>query len=188
MPASADALTFTFEWNFREHARLSSFLTREYFTRRPWRIAGAVALVLVLGSVLLEMAASKAGPTAALIGLTPWLVFLVLWLGFFLYGVGWVSAWQVRRQDPSIREPFTYALTDRGLHVKAHNVDVEVQWPGIYKVRERPDAFLFYYNVRCAYQLPKRAIGPSDQLRAVRDFIRAHLPSSTPFLGSAPAV
>ena len=186
MTTGVEPLTFTYEWDFSEHAHLASYLTREYFNRRGWRLTGLLVLACVVGGTGLATAYAHGGPADALIAMSPWLLLIVLWVVFMLYGAGWINAWQVRRQDPSVTAPLTYVLTHSGLHVTARTVDVEVKWSGMHKVRERPGGFLFYYNRRCAYQLPKRAIGSAEQVNAVREFIRHHLPAGTQFVGVTP--
>lgn len=45
--------------------------------------------------------------------------------------------------------------------------------------------FLFYYNSRTAYFLPKRAIGPGSEIEALRGWIRLRLPAGVEYLTDA---
>ena len=182
MSESEQLLSFTFHWDFGEHARLTNFLTREYFSRGVWKFVGWGLLLLFVAGILFTILGALAGATRAALETAPWLVLIALWVWLLRRGTGWLQAWQVRRSDPNVKSPFTYQLADSGLQVKTRTADLELKWEGMYRVRERPEGFMFYYNARCAYQLPKRAVGGDDALRAVRSYIRSHLPPGVEFL------
>jgi hypothetical protein len=182
MTTETAPLSFTFRWDFREHARLSTFLAREQFRQGWWPLIGW-GIVLLLGlSVLLSLVSALNGDLSGAIGNFPWIVLMALWLWFLRRGVGWSAAWATRKTDPNVAHPFTYELVATGLRVKTRTTETEIKWDGLHRVRERPEGFLFYYSARLAYQLPKRAIGGDDALRAVRTYIRAHLPQEIEFL------
>src|SRR3989441_11681780 len=63
----------------------------------------------------------------------------------------------------------TIGLSDAGLEVACVVAKVAVPWLAIYKVVETSRFFLFYINKRCAYYIPKRAVGDPAQ---IKDWIR----------------
>jgi hypothetical protein len=181
MDADTSTLTFKFDWKLAEHARFATFLNREYYSRGIWRFVAWGLILLVAASLLLGLVLALTGDISALIQLSPWIILIVLWLWFFRSGAGWVQAWQTRRHDPNVCHPFTHTLTPSGLHIKTETAEVELKWSGLHKVRERPLFFAFYYSKRCAYQLPKRAVGDDAAIAAVREYVRAHLPTNVQY-------
>src|SRR5574341_830173 len=171
---TGSSLTFTWTWSAREHARVSTWLLREQFATWYWRLAGWLFLVFLVGAMVIGVVVTEDRP-AALIGLIPWLVLIAFWLAFARWGSGWLQAWSARRLDPNLAHPFEHVLAEDGLHVHTHTANTDLKWAGLYKVTELPDLFLFYYNKRCAYYLPKRVIPSPNELQAVREFIRAHV-------------
>jgi hypothetical protein len=178
------SLSFTWTWAARDHARVSNLLLREKFGTWYWRLAGWLTILLIVASMVIAVLFTRDRP-AALLSLTPWLILIALWLSFARWGSGWLQAWGAKRLDPNIAHPFEHILAEDALHIHAHTANTELKWSGVYKVTELPDLFLFYYNKRCAYYLPKRAFTSPDQVHAVRAFLRAHVPGNLLLLEAA---
>jgi hypothetical protein len=178
-----DTLTFTFDWQARDHIMVSRLLTREMFAT-GWPRVGKwlfVALIVALGLGAILLVIQGNYPTA--ISAAPWIVLMVFWLFFFDRIAPWLQARRFRRHDPNAAYPFTHTLGPDGLGVSTHTADLALKWAGLVKVRETPDLFMFYYNKRCAYYLPKRAIsGGESGLEALRSWVRSHISADTPYV------
>lgn len=172
--------SYTFDWRFQEHARISTFLFRDLYRGIVWRVLGWTLVALV---TLLFLFAAFIGELAVLLlKLAPWLLQLLIWWVLVRSGIGWLLAWRIRRLDPNVSHPHIHTIAQSGLKVQLHTADMELRWSGMFKVRELPDFFLFYYSKRSAYYLPKRSIGDPKVIDQVRVLIRERLPDSVPFI------
>ena len=174
--------TFTFDWRFREHAAVCQYLSQEQMTGFGWRLFHWGLLALTVLATLLGIVNTLLGDAATFLTYGPWVLLLLLILAFLRRGTGMLRAWQTRRSDPNVSHPFTHRLTQSGLSVSTHTADLDLRWDGMFKVRELPDFFLFYYSKRIAYYLPKRVVGDQDQVGRVKELIRERLPSSVTFV------
>lgn len=156
-------MTFTFDWQPKEHAQVVNLLQRELFQSGVWRLLKWFVLVVFGFGVVTVTVGLLTGAITTALQLAPWVVLIALWIAFFWQMTGRLQARAVRRNDPNVAHPFTYALDENGLHMSMKTTDLQLRWSGMAKVRETPELFLFYYNKRCAYFLPKRAIAlPND--------------------------
>jgi len=82
------------------------------------------------------------------------------------------SAYAHKRVHTIPHAEHTIGLSDAGLEVACVVAKVAVPWLAIYKVVETSRFFLFYINKRCAYYIPKRAVGDPAQVALIKDWIR----------------
>ena len=161
---------------------MTSQLVREQFGSGAWRVVKWVVVGIVTVSGVVTVAALVMGDLRSALALGP----LVLVVGALVVGfgplTGWIRAWQVRRLDPNVRHPITQTLDEAGVHIALHTANIDLKWAGLYQVRETDDVFAFYYNRRSAYFLPKRCLGGSEGITALRTWIRERLPSEVPFI------
>ncbi len=179
---TTDLRSYTFDWRRDEHARVTSLLFREQLRSGIWRLGKwIIALVVILGAMLC-VATAMLGDLASTLRLAPLLVIVGGLTLAFPALIGRLQAWRVQRNDPNVGHPFTHMLDHSGLHVGMRTVNAELKWSGMYMVRETPDMFLFYYNRRTAYFLPKRALGSLEESAGLAQWIRTQLPSSVPYV------
>jgi YcxB-like protein len=179
---SEDGRRVTFSWEAAEHAEVVRLLVREQMRRGLWRavkwlVRGVVALAWLVVALTIW-----AGDWRSLKTLLPLLlVATVLLIGFGRI-TGWLRAFQIRKTDPNVGHPFTYEFRDSGLRLTLHTATSELRWGGMARIRETADMFLFYYNPRTAYFLPKRAVGPRSEIEALRGWIRLRLPEGVEYV------
>jgi hypothetical protein len=106
-----------------------------------------------------------------------WLLGLV---ALFLLTLQWltprIQRWQLRR---------AYAETPNFVGLRSTSSrrgpsspeggDHQVRWDGFVEAAETDEFFLFFYSKRCAYYVPKRAVGKGIYQSALRGLLRAKL-------------
>lgn len=175
-------MTYTFDWQPREHALVTRLLIREQFSSGAWRVLKWGVVGFVALSALLALALALQGDAAGAMRLVPWLIPVILLLLFFGRLSGRIRARQVQRHDPNVAHPLTHTLDEQGFHVTSHTAHVDLGWDGLHKVRETPDLFLFYYSARLAYYLPKRALPDAAEAESLGAWIRTQLPPDVPYI------
>jgi hypothetical protein len=183
----ADALTYTYEWRAKEHSQVLRVLTKELLASGWYRAAKWVVVAVLVAGTAVAVLELVGGKAADAIGLVPWLLLVLFWMLLFARLGPWLQTRQFRRHDPNVSYPFVHTLTADGLHVATHTTETDLKWAGMEKVRETPSTFMFYYSKRCAYYLPKRAIGGPHDVETAREWIRAHLPGTAPFVTNGTA-
>jgi hypothetical protein len=176
-----DPASYTFDWRRQEHARVSTLLVRELFGRGVRRVLKWIVVAVWTAGVLLAAAGIGLGDAGIAWRLAPLLALVGVMLLVFYPLTGWLHASQVGRHDPNVAHPITHTLNASGLDIMTRAATVHVKWEGMHKVRETDDMFLFYYTDRYAYFLPKRAVGATAEVDALRDRIGAWLPADTPY-------
>jgi hypothetical protein len=176
--------TYTFDWRRREHAHVTSLLIREQFSSGVWRVFKWVVIVVLLVAATVAIASALLGDLASAMLLAPWLI--VAAALFFAFGrlTAGIHTWRVHRHDPNVAHPLTHTLDESGIHISMHTVSFDLKWGGLHHVRETPDLFMFYYNKRVAYYLPKRALSGPEEIDALGAWIRAQLPGNVSYVKS----
>jgi hypothetical protein len=85
---------------------------------------------------------------------------------------------QVRRlyaSAPALNGPQRYEFTEDGLAISNASVKNLIQWSAFVEAAETKEFFLLYYAKNCAYYVPRRIMGPEEQVDAVRRLLRQHL-------------
>jgi YcxB-like protein len=173
--------SYTFRWTPSDHARVTSLLVREQFSSGVWRVLkwGVVGVVVLAG--LVTVASIVMGQGRSVLPLGTLTLVVGSMVAAFGQLTGWIRAWQVRSLDPNVKHPITQTLDDVGVHVLLRTANIDLKWTGIHKVRETADMFLFYYNRRWAYFLPKRCIETVGEVSDLRSWIRERLPATVPY-------
>lgn len=176
--------TYSFDWRRKEHAQVTSLLIREQFSSGIWRVVKwAVIAVLILGT-LVVVASAVLGDLASAMRLAPWLIVVGALVLAFGKLTGWIHAWRLQRHDPNVAHPLTHTLDESGLHVSMQTASIDLKWTGLHHVRETPDLFMFYYNKRVAYYLPKRILTDREEIDALGAWIRTQLPANVMYVKS----
>jgi len=161
-------LTFEFRLDPAETVRASRYLRRrQRFAWLSWAIwpmlLGLTALYRVTGTPWQEL----------------WLLGLAaLFLGSLTVLVPWVQRRQFRRaysETPGLREPQVYQFDGDRLVMSAGATTMTLGWDAILEVVETDEFFLFFYSKRCAYYLPKRAMGADSEQHRLRELLRSAL-------------
>lgn len=167
---------FIFEWQRSEHARVTSLLVRELFSSGFRRVIKWAVIAILVIEFLFIVVMTVMGEHDSVLRLGP-LVLVVGTLAWLFYPItGRIRAWQMQHSDPNVKHPITHTLDENGYHISTHTADIDLKWPGIYKVRETPEFFLVYYSRRYAYYLPKRVIDGQEEVSKLAEWIRGRLP------------
>lgn len=177
----ATVKTYTFDWNIKEHAHVTTLLMHEKFSTGIWRIVKWIVVGIIILGTVLAVSLFLLGDTASAIELAPWLIAAGVLVIPFYKITGWIRAWQIQRSDPNIAHPFIQTLDEEGFHISMHTINVDLIWTGMHKVRETPDLFLFYYSKHTAYYLPKRLLAGKPEIEGLREWIRNRLPPAAPY-------
>ncbi len=103
----------------------------------------------------------------------PWLVLTIFWITFFPFMQRRASRTLASR-DASVIGPQERSIDAVGFHSRGNGVSLDVPWHAMARVVETDRLFLFFYNKRCAYYLPKRVLTP-EQVTVVRELARTAL-------------
>ena len=131
-----------------------------------------------------------------------WPLLLALAVLYLASGVPWQNLWllglvalflltlqlltpriqrrQLRRayaDTPNLRGPQVYQFSDAGLAITGGAATTTLGWDSFVAVAETDEFFLFFYSKRCAYYVPKRAIGKGIYQSALRALLRSQLGS-----------
>lgn len=83
------------------------------------------------------------------------------------------SARRALKNNPSLRGPQTRVVDERGLEIQGANFLQRLSWTDIVRTDETEEFFLFFYNQRMAFYVPKRCLSETD-IEIVRSLISAH--------------
>jgi len=158
-------LDYRFEVDPAETVRASREVARG--RGGPW-LPWAVWLILLVEAVLSLLSGARLRDL--------WLLGVAALLyGSILLATPWLQRRRLRRLyagTPSLREPQLYRFSDEGLEIRGGPATTSLGWAALVRAKETREFFLLFYNERCAYYLPKRAMsGPADEarLRALLD-------------------
>ena len=178
-PGPTVELIIRVDWRLRECARACREIQEHRPKARWWRIVVSGFLVgLVLLVLLALLGAAIEGNVWAIL---PWVLVVLLWLVFLGGGVSWLTAWQIRRNNPNMIAGFEHALSPGGYRIRCGSVESTVQWPGFVKVVETTDFFLSYPMRSAAYYIPKRVLAPLE-VDTVRRLVHEQLPDRSALL------
>jgi hypothetical protein len=154
-----------FDWRLAECARACRQAER-YRVRRTaakrLRLAFTPTLIAAFGLAII-VAASSEDPMNRLLELLPWSVILLLWLGLRFGGAGWLTAWQIQRNNPNMVAGNHHSISAAGYRVTCGQAQSTVGWPGVVRLVETGDFFLTFPTRSAAYYLPKRALSAEQQ-------------------------
>jgi hypothetical protein len=137
-----------------------------------WRLVKGIAVAMIVIIMLIALLGAMTEGLEAVLSLWPWAILAVAWVLFLTVVPPWLSAWQVSRNDPSIKGELTHHLTEDGYHIRGSAVNVDVKWPGVLRLVETNEFFLVFWSKAGAYYLPKRVV-PADTIQLLRDvFVR----------------
>lgn len=167
-----------FELGFREfyHAiRWNSW-------RNNWWLYGLLAFSFL--AVLLRNAfESDAGKfTGQLVANLPEL-FIPVFLGCLVYWTVYRSAQRQFKTSDSVRQTIHYLFSNDGLEYSSAVTSGQCAWSGLYRVRETPEAFLFFTSNAAYGIFPKRCLKDEEQIQALRNIIRQHMGSKAKLKG-----
>ncbi len=83
------------------------------------------------------------------------------------------AARKLAKTDPTLQGLQRRFVDDAGLHMVAPGLSLDLAWTTMQNVVETDEFFLFYYNTRCAYYIPKAGM-ESGADEATRQIIRTH--------------
>lgn len=164
---------YTFTWTPRDHVRAHRAIVR-HMVGGWWQKKLPAIAFFIVACVLIIAATAGDRRAAALAKAAPWIVILVLWIGFLKWGMPWLVARRLQKQDPSVRGLFRHSVSEDGFAVRTVAASVDLTWAHIIQVVETPDFLLFYYTKNCAYYTPRGAIPDSD-LAALRADLRRYV-------------
>src|SRR5579864_6544945 len=160
-----------FEFDPSEHYRASRAVTR--LTPARYYSWASLALAIVLVAWALMWLASGQTLRDQLVILLPWVAIAIFWAGIIPF-TQWRLARKLSKRDPSVLGAQERIVDSEGYHSRGNGVALDIPWHVLHKVVETDAFFLFFYNKRCAYYVPKRAISV-EEVAAVRKLSRAAL-------------
>ena len=116
-------------------------------TSHLWRmVRGAFTVIIVSVLVLTTLLAFRSDVDTAtyLSSMTPWIIFLLLFLAFRFGGAGWLSAWQIRHNNPNMVSGMRHAISAASYQVRCGQVESTAQWAGLLKLVETNAFFLTF--------------------------------------------
>jgi len=163
------------DWRLRECAKAVREITkhRPGFKWMIWAKRGGIA-ILVLGLLLVGLGAIV-GEQGNLLALLPWLVLIAIWVALLGGGFSWLTAWQLRRNNPHLTAGQVHEISPEGYRVRCGAVTSITEWAGIVRFVETADFFLTFPVRNAAYYLPKRCLDLTD-IAALRSLTDRHLP------------
>ena len=161
-----------FDWQPGEHAEVSQILAKSQFKAISWRllkwgIVTVVAAWLVLVVVGLFLGG---GATLFFAGL-PWLLFVGFWYWLLTRGFAMSAGRRAIGLNVDMDYPMTHRFSEAGLRIEGFASTLELRWDGMVKASEEDGFFLFFWNPKCAYYTPKRAMSldAKNRLRALAE-------------------
>jgi hypothetical protein len=139
-------------------------------------------LAIVMGTIVPAIAIwtfvvrdwDRLSPMGILLNGGPW----ILISGFYLFLLPLMLrsvARRATREEPALRGEQARILSADGLEARGHNFLQRLPWADIRRSVETPEFFLFFYNRRQAYYVPKRSLSEPD-IATVRAIIQSHAP------------
>ena len=158
------------DWQFAECARACGEILKYRITGHLWRVVRAAVTVIIVSVLILATVLafrSDVDTATYLSSMTPWIIILLLFLAFRFGGAGWLSAWQIRRNNPNMVSGMRHAISDTSYQVRCGQVESTAQWAGLLKLVETKDFFLTFPVKQGAYYLPKRVL-TEEQCATIR--------------------
>jgi hypothetical protein len=90
----------------------------------------------------------------------------------------WIQRRRYRRlyaETPGLRGPQVYRFSSDGVVMSGSAAATTLGWDAIIEAEESDDVFLFFFNKKCAYYLPKRVVGGATAESELRELLRTHL-------------
>jgi len=78
--------------------------------------------------------------------------------------------------DERLKRGVSYQFSDAGFHVETSVSKTDFSWAAIRRVSEARFAFLVFTNPNIAFTLPKRCFESTQDVAALRELFRAHVP------------
>jgi hypothetical protein len=103
---------------------------------------------------------------------------IALVVGLGQLAAPWVQRRRYRRlyaETPATRGPQVYRFTADGVTMSGGVAATTLTWDAIIEADETDELFLFFFNKRSVYYLPKRAIGGAPVESELRELLRTHL-------------
>ena len=151
----------TYEFDSAEHYRALWAMFR--FNRARWLIP-----VLGIGMPAVAIWAfvvrdwDRLSPFGALLNGLPWVFIGAFYLA--LVPLMYRSlARRAVRDDPRVRGTQVRTLSEAGFEARGAGFSQRLAWPELVRVEEVKDFFLFFYNRRAAYYIPKRCLQTADE-------------------------
>jgi hypothetical protein len=168
-------VTATANWQFRECAAAIRDITR-YRPGSPWLrwAKRAAVIVLFLGGIFLIFGFAVQG-WDAVVGGIPWILIILFWLALVSGGFAWITAWQIKRNNPHLVAGQEHHISATGYQVRCGAVTSTTSWEGIQRFVETPKFFLVYPVRNAAYYLPKRCL-TAEAIEAIRQLVKAGIP------------
>jgi hypothetical protein len=171
-----DVLEYRFRWSAAEHRTFYRAVQREVSRRGFLRFIVPGALVVFAVVALVAMLGSDLPVATVALTLAPYVILFLLWIALLKWGLAYVNARAYRRAHAAcIPHDQIRVISAEGLEARCVTSTVKVRWPGIARVIETQDHFLFFTTPSCAIQLPKQAVPGSLDLDRLREVLRAHV-------------
>ena len=153
--------------------RLNVILTATLF-RKVLYIWGFVALLWLGLSAILLFRPSPTQDWGVTMNASPlkWVFGLPV---IFVFVLPLLSARRVL-SDERLKRGASYQFSDAGFHVETSVSKTDFSWAAIRRVSEARSAFLVFTNPNIAFTLPKRCFESTQDVAALRELFRAHVP------------
>jgi hypothetical protein len=128
----------------------------------------------LIGLIVLMVLALVGGATkgwAGLVAILPWVLIIILWIALLSGGQGWITAWQMKRNNPHIVAGQQHTVSDTSYRVHCGQIESTIEWPGFVRIVETQEFLLAYPQRNAAYYVPKRCLAPG-QLETLRELCR----------------
>jgi YcxB-like protein len=79
--------------------------------------------------------------------------------------------------DKRLKGGVTYQLSKAGIYIENPIAKTDLSWSGIQEISELRSGFLLFISRSNAISLPKRCFSSSDDVTAVRELFRVHVPA-----------
>ena len=162
------------DWRFAECARACGEIAKYRITGHLGRMMrGAFTVIIASVLILTTLLAfrSDIDRSAYLSAMTPWSLILVVFLVFRFGGAAWLSAWQIRRNNPNMVAGMRHTISSVAYEIRCGQVESTAQWGGLLKLVETKAFFLSFPVKHGAYYLPKRVL-TQEQCAAIRSIMQ----------------
>jgi hypothetical protein len=142
---------------------------------RAWprwlRMLLRLALIGLIVLMVLALVGGASKGWSGLVAILPWIFVIILWLAFLSGGQGWITAWQMKRNNPHIVAGQQHTVSDAGYRVHCGQIESTIEWAGFVRIVETREFLLAYPQRNAAYYVPKRCLTPG-QLETLRELFR----------------
>jgi hypothetical protein len=164
----------TYDFSSSEHYRASRIVTqRSRWSWLPWIAAILLVVLVTIGQLSTDR---PLDPLSVLLSIVPYVGLALVWVAG-LPLLQRYAAFNLPKVDPSVRGPQERIVDTDGYHSRGNGVSIDLPWHVMAQSIETEDFFLFYYNKKCAYYLPKRTASDAE-IAEIRELIRTRLPVS----------